>query len=175
MAFNHGDKMYFFSPISKKHEGGSRINRLTKFGYWRASQSISPILNKYGEKIGGKRPLVYYYKPKGQGIKTQWLMNEYTMMNQSHNLVLCEIHYKKIKEENDRNSSIASNLNISNPNQDTTTLLMNADFSGDPNILNPSQDTTLLMDDDDDDFSEFLKLMDDEDDFSEILRLMEDD
>ena len=116
LAFNYG--MYFFTLIRKKHFGGSRINRLTKEGYWRASQSSSMVLDKDGNKIGTRRPLVYYVNDRAQkGIKTNWLMNEYMLINQSHNLVVCWIHQTKSKENDRRNYrgvSSSSNINPSN-------------------------------------------------------------
>ena len=151
--------MYFFSSICKKQEGGSRINRLTKHGHWKASQSISPILNKHGKEIGAKRPLVYYHnKPTGKGVKTEWLMNEYMLVNHSHNLVLCEIHYKKSKEKNNGNHIVSSNFSFPNPrNNNNNTMTSNLNIfnptnnSSDRmpsnlNIPNPNQDITLLTD-----------------------------
>ena len=109
--------MYFFTPIRKKHSGDSRIDRLTKEGYWRASQSSSMVLDRKGNKIGTKRPLVYYVNDRTQkGIKTNWLMNEYMLINQSHNLAVCWIHQTKLKENERRNylgTSSCSNVNPS--------------------------------------------------------------
>ena len=85
-------------------------------------------------------------------------MNEYMLVNHSHNLVLCEIHYNKSKEKNNGNCTVSSNLSFPNPrNNNNNTITSNLNIfnptnnSSDRmpsnlNIPNPNQDITLLTD-----------------------------
>ena len=75
--------------------------------------------------------------------------------NHSHNLILCEIYYKKSKGKNNSNYTMSSNLNIQNlrnNNNNTKTLNLNVfnprnnsidSMPSNLNISNSNQDITL--------------------------------
>ncbi|XP_059641372.1 NAC transcription factor NAM-2-like [Cornus florida] len=76
--------LYFFTKLKKKHEKGSRINRVTRIGNWKGQDKAKDIKdggtgNAEGEErvIGMKRNFTYYVKsdPKKSG----WSMTEYNL------------------------------------------------------------------------------------------------
>ncbi|KAI3456293.1 hypothetical protein Pfo_012956 [Paulownia fortunei] len=84
---------YFFSPRERKYPNGERPNRAATSGYWKATGTDKPILTGNGtQKIGVKKALVFYGGKPPKGIKTNWIMHEYRLLD---DWVLCRI-FKKI-------------------------------------------------------------------------------
>lgn len=92
---------YFFSPRDKKYANGSRTNRSTEAGYWKATGKDKSISSGC-RNVGMKKTLVYYKGRAPQGEKTDWVMHEYRLddgecerLQASQNgFVLCRIFYK---------------------------------------------------------------------------------
>lgn len=67
---------YFFSHQDKKYPTGSRTNRATHSGFWKATGRDKCIRNCY-QKIGMRKTLVFYKGRAPHGQKTDWIMHEY--------------------------------------------------------------------------------------------------
>ena len=102
---------YFFCHKDKKYPTGTRTNRATKAGFWKATgrdkvvlgnsssstsscQVHSPIDKKHnivannassngGHRIGMRKTLVFYKGRAPHGLKTDWIMHEYRLYNPS--------------------------------------------------------------------------------------------
>lgn len=77
---------YFFTPRDRKYPNGVRPNRAAASGYWKATGTDKPITSsKDSENIGVKKALVFYRGKPPRGIKTNWIMHEYRLLESSKN------------------------------------------------------------------------------------------
>ncbi|KAI4322243.1 hypothetical protein L6164_021954 [Bauhinia variegata] len=76
------DEWHFFSPRERKYPNGARPNRAAASGYWKATGTDKPILSSCGlKRIAVKKALVFYSGRPPKGIKTDWIMNEYRLID----------------------------------------------------------------------------------------------
>ena len=71
------DAWYFFTPRTRKYPNGTRPNRSTGDGYWKASGADKAIELPGGTIVGYKKALVFYQGQSPNGIKTNWIMHEF--------------------------------------------------------------------------------------------------
>lgn len=94
---------YFFSFRDRKYSTGSRTNRATKTGYWKATGKDRSVYDPTTHAlVGMRKTLVFYHGRAPNGIKTSWVMHEFRMetlhMPPKEDWVLCRV-FSKTKEE----------------------------------------------------------------------------
>ncbi|XP_004487133.1 NAC transcription factor NAM-2 [Cicer arietinum] len=107
------EEWYFFSPRDRKYPNGLRPNRATGSGYWKATGTDRPIISSCGSKhIGVKKALVFYSGRPPKGAKTDWIMNEYRLIDTTtksfmlkgsmrlDEWVLCRVRHKGYSSKN---------------------------------------------------------------------------
>ncbi|CAA0836712.1 NAC domain-containing protein 7 [Striga hermonthica] len=95
------DEWYFFSHKDKKYPTGTRTNRATAAGFWKATGRDKAIYSK-NELIGMRKTLVFYQGRAPNGQKSDWIMHEYRMETdengtpQEEGWVVCRVFKKRI-------------------------------------------------------------------------------
>lgn len=69
---------YFFSHKDKKYPTGTRTNRATAAGFWKAT-GRDKIIFSNGGRIGMRKTLVFYKGRAPHGQKSDWIMHEYRL------------------------------------------------------------------------------------------------
>lgn len=73
---------YFFTRKEAKYQNGTRANRATSSGYWKATGSDKRITcpKRSKDTMGLRKTLVFHTgKPPG-GSRTDWIMHEYRLV-----------------------------------------------------------------------------------------------
>ncbi|KAL3334530.1 hypothetical protein AABB24_030984 [Solanum stoloniferum] len=92
---------YFFSHKDKKYPTGTRTNRATAAGFWKATGRDKAIYSKH-DLIGMRKTLVYYRGRAPNGQKSDFIMHEYRLETdpngapQAKGWVICRVFKKKI-------------------------------------------------------------------------------
>ncbi|XP_071703692.1 protein SOMBRERO [Rutidosis leptorrhynchoides] len=101
------NEWYFFSHKDKKYPTGTRTNRATTAGFWKATGRDKAIhLHSNSKRIGMRKTLVFYTGRAPHGQKTDWIMHEYRLDDQYSNAaapsevqedgwVVCRVFKKK--------------------------------------------------------------------------------
>lgn len=95
---------YFFSHKDKKYPTGTRTNRATSSGFWKATGRDKVIYGN-SRRIGMRKTLVFYKGRAPHGQKSDWIMHEYRLDDhvcngsgeggQEEGWVVCRVFKKK--------------------------------------------------------------------------------
>ncbi|KAJ9188211.1 hypothetical protein P3X46_003592 [Hevea brasiliensis] len=131
---------YFFSHKDKKYPTGTRTNRATAAGFWKAT-GRDKVINSSGRRIGMRKTLVFYKGRAPHGQKSDWIMHEYRIEDninvadanvsnalgeaaQEEGWVVCRIFKKK-----NYHKTLDSPLNSSSINLEARTTQMFESFN----------------------------------------------
>ncbi|ONK81086.1 uncharacterized protein A4U43_C01F25130 [Asparagus officinalis] len=94
------NEWYFFSHKDKKYPTGTRTNRATTAGFWKATGRDKAIHLSNSKRIGMRKTLVFYTGRAPHGQKTDWIMHEYRLDEgctdvQEDGWVVCRVFKKK--------------------------------------------------------------------------------
>ncbi|KAL9262987.1 SOMBRERO-like protein [Drosera capensis] len=94
------NEWYCFSHKDKKYPTGTRTNRATAAGFWKATGRDKVIYHSNSKRIGMRKTLVFYTGRAPHGHKTDWIMHEYRLDddnpdNQEDGWVVCQVFRKK--------------------------------------------------------------------------------
>ncbi|KAL8109281.1 NAC domain-containing protein 86-like [Apium graveolens] len=115
---------YFFSPRDRKYPNGSRTNRATRAGYWKATGKDRKV-NSQMRAVGMKKTLVYYRGRAPHGLRSDWVMHEYRLderecetasgLQMQDAYALCRIFKKSLNapKVEDHNYNVSVNHNSS--------------------------------------------------------------
>ncbi|KAJ8477765.1 hypothetical protein OPV22_021492 [Ensete ventricosum] len=103
---------YFFCQRDRKYPTGTRTNRATEAGFWKATGKDKEIFKGRGVLVGMKKTLVFYRGRAPKGEKTNWVMHEYRLEGTSclthlpksakDDWVVCRILHKDVVPVSDR-------------------------------------------------------------------------
>lgn len=78
MGTEDQNEWYFFSHKDKKYPTGTRTNRATTAGFWKATGRDKAIYSKH-DLVGMRKTLVFYKGRAPNGQKSDWIMHEYRL------------------------------------------------------------------------------------------------
>ncbi|CAO2205435.1 unnamed protein product [Urochloa humidicola] len=116
---------YFFSYKDRKYPSGTRTNRATAAGFWKATGRDKPVLSSSGSGsgrssaaaltvIGMRKTLVFYRGRAPNGRKTDWIIHEYRLQNNEHapaqeeGWVVCRAFQKPMPNQQQRHACYAA-------------------------------------------------------------------
>ncbi|XP_022995651.1 NAC domain-containing protein 12-like [Cucurbita maxima] len=79
---------YFFSHKDKKYPTGTRTNRATAAGFWKAT-GRDKIIYTGSRRIGLRKTLVFYKGRAPHGQKSDWIMHEYRLDDSDRDNNIC--------------------------------------------------------------------------------------
>ncbi|KAI5555429.1 hypothetical protein POPTR_019G083600v4 [Populus trichocarpa] len=83
LGYAEQNEWYFFSHKDRKYPTGTRTNRATAAGFWKATGRDKAVLSK-NRLIGMRKTLVFYKGRAPNGRKTDWIMHEYRLQTSEH-------------------------------------------------------------------------------------------
>lgn len=105
IGYEEQNEWYFFSHKDKKYPTGTRTNRATLAGFWKATGRDKAVYEK-AKLIGMRKTLVFYRGRAPNGQKTDWIMHEYRLETeenappQEEGWVVCRAFKKRIAAQN---------------------------------------------------------------------------
>ncbi|XP_042386473.1 protein CUP-SHAPED COTYLEDON 3-like [Zingiber officinale] len=122
------NEWYFFSFCDRKYTTGSRANRATKSGYWKATGKDREISDpRTHAMVGMRKTLVFYRGRAPSGIKTLWVMHEFRLetppsLRKEGAWVLCRVFHKRKRESIDQLHDNATTTEASYSSSPTLTI-----------------------------------------------------
>ncbi|CAN6268538.1 unnamed protein product [Urochloa humidicola] len=102
---------YFFSFRDRKYATGSRTNRATKTGYWKATGKDREVRTSRSV-VGMRKTLVFYQGRAPNGVKSCWVMHEFRLDSPhappKEDWVLCRVFQKRKDGGGDQQDSASS-------------------------------------------------------------------
>ncbi|CAL9030571.1 unnamed protein product [Prunus brigantina] len=90
---------YFFSHKDKKYPTGTRTNRATAAGFWKATGRDKIIYSGF-RRIGLRKTLVFYKGRAPHGQKSDWIMHEYRLdESNTHDTTVCNSMAESMAED----------------------------------------------------------------------------
>ncbi|CAA7391673.1 unnamed protein product [Spirodela intermedia] len=95
------NEWYFFSHKDKKYPTGTRTNRATTAGFWKATGRDKPVHSR-NSLIGMRKTLVFYQGRAPNGQKSDWIMHEYRLETNENaspleeGWVVCRVFKKRV-------------------------------------------------------------------------------
>lgn len=111
IGYEEQNEWYFFSHKDKKYPTGTRTNRATMAGFWKATGRDKAVYNK-SKLIGMRKTLVFYKGRAPNGQKSDWIMHEYRLESeengppQEEGWVVCRAFKKKITGQTKTNNMV---------------------------------------------------------------------
>ncbi|KAA8547463.1 hypothetical protein F0562_003673 [Nyssa sinensis] len=105
IGYEEQNEWYFFSHKDKKYPTGTRTNRATMAGFWKATGRDKAVYDK-SKLIGMRKTLVFYKGRAPNGQKTDWIMHEYRLESdengppQEEGWVVCRAFKKRTTGQN---------------------------------------------------------------------------
>ncbi|PRQ47439.1 putative transcription factor NAM family [Rosa chinensis] len=105
IGYEEQNEWYFFSHKDKKYPTGTRTNRATMAGFWKATGRDKSVYDK-SKLIGMRKTLVFYKGRAPNGQKTDWIMHEYRLESdengppQEEGWVVCRAFKKRTSSQN---------------------------------------------------------------------------
>lgn len=91
LGYEEQSDWYFFSHKDRKYPTGTRTNRATAAGFWKATGRDKAVFSKY-KLIGMRKTLVFYKGRAPNGRKTDWIMHEYRLESHENPQLLVISH-----------------------------------------------------------------------------------
>ncbi|KAG8662796.1 hypothetical protein MANES_01G144500v8 [Manihot esculenta] len=105
IGYEEQNEWYFFSHKDKKYPTGTRTNRATMAGFWKATGRDKAVYDKT-KLIGMRKTLVFYKGRAPNGQKSDWIMHEYRLESdengppQEEGWVVCRAFKKRTTGQN---------------------------------------------------------------------------
>ncbi|MFS8034017.1 putative transcription factor NAM family [Helianthus anomalus] len=115
IGYEEQTEWYFFSHKDKKYPTGTRTNRATMAGFWKATGRDKAVYEKL-RLIGMRKTLVFYKGRAPNGQKTDWIMHEYRLESeengppQEEGWVVCRAFKKRSTGQTKRNEGWEPNF-----------------------------------------------------------------
>ncbi|KAJ8771029.1 hypothetical protein K2173_023354 [Erythroxylum novogranatense] len=104
IGYEEQNEWYFFSHKDKKYPTGTRTNRATMAGFWKATGRDKAVYDKT-KLVGMRKTLVFYKGRAPNGQKTDWIMHEYRLESdengppQEEGWVVCRAFKKRTNSQ----------------------------------------------------------------------------
>ncbi|XP_004512121.1 NAC domain-containing protein 37 [Cicer arietinum] len=109
IGYEEQNEWYFFSHKDKKYPTGTRTNRATMAGFWKATGRDKAVYDKM-KLIGMRKTLVFYKGRAPNGQKSDWIMHEYRLESdengppQEEGWVVCRAFKKRATNSQTKNT-----------------------------------------------------------------------